>query len=88
MCGFCFIVIGYIFNFLKSQNNFKIFGFLILVLSLFGVILTGERSNGLKALIGFIIFISMIDYVKLRSKIIIFLSIFIIFFLNKFIRLC
>ena len=82
LCGFCFIVIGYIFNFLKSQNNFKIFGFLILLLSLFGVILTGERSNGLKALIGFIIFISMIDYVKLRSKIIIFLSIFIIFFLT------
>ena len=82
LCGFCFIVIGYIFNFLKSQNNFKIFGFLILALSLFGVILTGERSNGLKALIGFIIFISMIDYVKLRSKIIIFLSIFIIFFIT------
>ena len=82
LCGFCFIIIGYIFNFLKSQKNLKIFGFLVLVLSLFGIILTGERSNGLKALIGFIIFISMIDYVKLRSKIIIFLSIFIIFFLT------
>ena len=45
-----------------------------------GVILTGERSNGLKALIGFLIFISMIDYVNLRSKIIAFLSIFIILF--------
>ncbi len=82
LCGFSFIVVGYIFNFLKSQKNLKIFGFLILVLCLLGVILTGERSNGLKALIGFIIFISMIDYVKLRSKIIIFLSIFIIFFLS------
>jgi len=82
LCGFCFIVIGYIFNFLKSQKNLKIFGFLILLLCLFGVILTGERSNGLKAIIGFIIFISMIDYVKFRSKIIIFLSIFTIFFLT------
>ncbi len=82
LCGFCFIVIGYIFNFLKSQKKLKIFGFLILALTLLGVILTGERSNGLKALIGFIIFISIIDYVKLRSKIIIFLSIFIIFFLT------
>ena len=41
--------------------------------------LTGERSNGLKALIGFIIFISIIDYVKFRNKILILLSIFIIF---------
>ena len=68
MCGFCFIVMGYIFNLLKSQNNLKIFGFLILALCLFGVILTGERSNGLKALIGLVIFISMIDYVKLKVK--------------------
>ena len=82
LCRFCFIVIGYIFNFLKSQKNLKIFGFLILLLCLFGVILTGERSNGLKAIIGFIIFIFMIDYVKFRSKIIIFLSIFTIFFLT------
>ena len=82
LCGFCFIVMGYIFNLLKSQKNLKIFGFLILALCLFGVILTGERSNGLKALIGFVIFISMIDYVKLRSKIIIFLSIFIVFFIT------
>ena len=44
--------------------------------------LTGERSNGLKALIGFSIFISIIDYVKLRSKILILLSIFSIFFLT------
>jgi len=41
--------------------------------------LTGERSNGLKALIGFIIFISIIDYVKFKNKILILLSILIIF---------
>ena len=33
------------------------FGFLIIILCLVGVMLTGERSNGLKALIGFLIFI-------------------------------
>ena len=80
LCGFCFIVTGYILNFLKSKKIFKIFGFLLILLSLVGVILTGERSNGLKVLIGFLIFISIIDYVKLRSKIIAFLSIFIILF--------
>ena len=80
LCGFCFIVTGYILNFLKSKKFFKIFGFFLILLSLVGVILTGERSNGLKALIGFLIFISIIDYVNLRSKIIAFLSIFIILF--------
>ena len=82
LCGFCFIVTGYILNFLKSHKILKIFGFLLILLILVGVILTGERSNGLKALIGFLVFISIIDYVKLRSKIIVFISIFIIFFLT------
>ena len=52
LCGFSFIILGYILNFLKSKKIFKIFGFLIILLCLVGIILTGERSNGLKALIG------------------------------------
>ena len=82
LCGFCFIVSGYILNNLKSKKILKILGFTIVLLSLLGIILTGERSNALKALIGFLIFISIIDYVKLKSKILIFLSIFTIFFLT------
>ena len=80
--GFSFIILGYILNFLKSGNVQKIFGFLIIFLCLVGVMLTGERSNGIKILIGFSIFMFMIDYVKLRSKILIVLSIFSIFFLT------
>ncbi len=82
LCGFCFIILGYIFNFLKSQKILKIFGFLLILFSLAGVMVTGERSNGLKTLIGLIIFISIIDYVKLREKILIFLSFLMIFFLT------
>ena len=82
LCGFSFIILGYIFNYLKSQKSLKIFGILIALLCLVGIMLTGERSNGLKALIGFIIFISLIDYVKLRSKILILLSFFVIFFVT------
>ena len=82
LCGFCFIVLGYILNFLKSQKISEIFGLLLILPILVGIILTGERSNGLKALIGLIIFISIIDYVKLKGKILTFLSIFIIFFLS------
>ena len=82
LCGFCFIISGHVLNFLKSHKVLKIFGFLIVLFSLVGIIFTGERSNSLKALIGFLIFISIIDYVKLRSKVLIFLSIFTIFFLT------
>ena len=82
LCGFCFIISGHVLNFLKSHKVLKIFGFVIVLFSLVGIIFTGERSNSLKALIGFLIFISIIDYVKLRSKVLIFLSIFTIFFLT------
>ncbi len=82
LSGFCFIVSGYILNYFKPKKILKIFGFFIVFISLVGIILTGERSNALKVLIGFLIFISIIDYVELKNKILIFLSIFVIFFLT------
>ncbi len=80
ICGFSFIVLGFILNFLKSNKMFKLLGFFIILFCLIGIILTGERSNGLKALVGFLIFISIIDYVKLKNKIFFFLAIFTMFF--------
>jgi len=81
ICGFFFIITGYVLNLLKSQKIPKIFGFLLILLCLVGVIITGERSNSLKFLIGSLIFISLIDYITFKRKILIFLSIFTIFFL-------
>ena len=81
ICGFFFITIGYVLNLLKSQKIPKIFGFLLILLCLVGVIITGERSNSLKFLIGSLIFISLIDFITFKRKILIFLSIFTIFFL-------
>ena len=80
ICGFSFIVLGYILNFLKSNKILKLFGFLIILFCLIGIIITGERSNGLKALMGFLIFIFIIDYVKFKDKILFLLAIFAIFF--------
>ncbi len=82
ICGFSFIVLGYILNFFRSQKNFKILGFIIILFCLVGIMLTGERSNGLKALIGFLIFITIIDYVRLRNKILILFGFLAIFFLT------
>ena len=76
----------YIYNcgpyskFLKVKKTFKVLGFILILLCLIGVILTGERSNSFKALIGFSIFILIIDYVKLKIKLSYFLP--FCYFLN------
>ena len=80
ICGFTFIILGYILNFLKSTKISKLIGFLLILLCLVGVIITGERSNGLKVLMGLFIFIFIIDYVKLKNKLLIFTAILTIFF--------
>ena len=80
ICGFSFIIFGYILNFLKSKKFLKVLGFIIILFSLFGIILTGERSNSLKAIIGIMIFVSIIDFVKLKQKILIFTVIIATFF--------
>ena len=80
ICGFSFIVLGYILNSLRSQKIFKIFGLIIILACLIGIILTGERSNGFKALLGFLIFITIIDYLKLKVKILFLSSFLAIFF--------
>ena len=79
ICGFSFIIFGYILNIFKSPKIFKLIGFIIILFCLVGIMLTGERSNGLKALIGIVIFFSIIDYIKLKQKILIFIAFFAIF---------
>ena len=81
ICGFSFMIFGYILNFFKSKKILKIFGFLIILFCFVGIMLTGERSNSLKALIGIVIFISIIDYIKFKQKVLIFAAFFAIFLL-------
>ena len=80
ICGFSFIIFGYILNFFKSKKILKVLGFIIILFCIVGIMLTGERSNSLKALIGFVVFISIIDYFKLKQKILIFTTIVMTFF--------
>ena len=79
ICGFSFIIFGYILNIFKSPKILKLIGFMIILFCLVGIMLTGERSNGLKALIGIVIFFSIIDYIKFKQKILIFIVFFAIF---------
>ena len=52
ICGFSLIIFGYFLNFLKSKKILKVFGLIIILFCIVGIMLTGERSNSLKALIG------------------------------------
>ena len=72
MLGFSFISIGYLID--KSKKNNLFHAFLIVLLMLFfttSVILTGERSNTIKFIIGLIIFIFLSNnYIFAKKKII------------------
>lgn len=77
--GFIFLLIGFVLSNFK-KDIFSIFlSFLILTIFLVGILITGERSNTIKVFVGCFIFLFFIDFIKLRTKIIIiflFLGIF------------
>ena len=71
--GFIFIICGHLF--LIFKNNKKLYPplFLLFLAFLFSIIITGERSNSLKVLFGAILFLSCLDFIKLKSKVLLFL---------------
>jgi len=66
--AFCLILIGFLFQFYGSTHKNKIF--LISFIFLIAVILTGERSNSIKALIGLFLFYTVYSEFNLKKKII------------------
>ena len=68
--GFYLIIIGYLFYIKKNTiNKYK---YIILIFSIFfliAIILTGERSNAIKAIFGFILFYFFNDFFKFKEKI-------------------
>ena len=72
--GLLFLVFGYIFLLLKKKNNFyKYLSLVIFVLLLTSVLVTGERSNTIKAVLGFSIFILCLDFFRIKFKLFFFL---------------
>ena len=67
--GFYLIIIGYFFslknNFLKNNKNIII---IISIFFLLAILLTGERSNTIKAFLSFLIFYALNDSFKLKQK--------------------
>ena len=67
--GFYLILIGFLFNELKDKKKF-IFGFALIILILYAILLSGERSNAIKAFIGLFLFLSFMKSFNLKTKII------------------
>ena len=78
--GFYLIIIGYLFYINKNiSNNYK---YVILIFSIFfisAIILTGERSNAIKAISGFFLFYFFNDFFKIKEKIFAILLLILIF---------
>ena len=84
--GFYLIIIGYLFYIKKNTTNK--YKYIILVISIFfiiAIVLTGERSNSIKAISGFFLFYFFNDFFKFKEKIfsILLLIILFIFLLNS-----
>jgi len=78
--GFCFICSGFFFEKYKYNHNISItIGFLITIFFIISIILTGERSNIIKAICGLILFVLLFNKEKInKKKIILTLTIIII----------
>ena len=83
--GFYLVIIGYFFYINKNISNMH--KYIILIFSIFfiiAIILTGERSNSIKAIFGFFLFYFFNDFFKFKEKIfsILLLILMFVFLLN------
>ena len=78
--AFIFIIIGYFFDkFIEKDLKFKILLVLIIFFLFSAVLITGERSNGIKTLLGLILFFILNKKLNFNFKILTFLCVITIF---------
>jgi len=77
--GFYLLIVGFLMIELKKKNFLLIF--LILILFILAILLTGERSNTIKAFLGLSFFILLIDKINLKKKIVLLSATIILVFL-------
>ena len=67
--AFFLIIIGYLFNLIsKTSIQYKNVILFFSIIFIFAILLTGERSNSIKALIGFLSFYFFNDFFRLKQK--------------------
>lgn len=81
--GFYFMLSGFLFD--KLNDKKIIIPYIIMIIILGVIILTGERSNSIRALLGFILFIIFLKKINFKKKIILIIAIIslIIFFISN-----
>jgi len=78
--AFMFIIIGYFFDkFIEKDLRFKFLLIFIIFILFLAVLITGERSNGIKAALGLILFFILNKRLNFKFKIITLLSVITIF---------
>ena len=77
--GFYLIVIGFLFNEFKENRNFLVI--LLSIIFIISILLTGERSNTLKAIIGISIFFILYKNLNIKKKVILVLTTILLIFL-------
>ena len=84
--GFLLIIIGYLANNINGDKKKLLLFFVITLSFLICIFLTGERSNTIKILFAFTIFLSISNFISLKKKILSFfilLSLIGVIFLNS-----
>lgn len=74
--GFLFLIIGF---YTTKYKNQKVIPLTFIVISLLAIFCTGERANTIRFILGIFLFLAILDYFKIRLKII-FLFLFIAIF--------
>ena len=74
--GFVFLISGYLLSKLKNEKLSNILTILLIFIFFVSIILTGERSNTIKAFFGVSIFILILDNLKIKHKIFFFILLF------------
>ena len=80
--GFFLIIIGFLFNEFKDNRNYLIILFSIIFI--ISILLTGERSNTLKAILGISFFFILYKNINLKKKVIIVLTTILLIFIIAF----
>ena len=80
--GFYLIIVGFLLNELKYSKNYFIILFSIIFI--ISILLTGERSNTIKAVLGISIFFMLYKNLNIKKKIIIYLSMIVLILILVF----
>ncbi len=73
--SFSIVLLGFLFQF--NKKKFKLLNFIVPLIFLVAILITGERANFLKSLIGVILFFIITKEINLKKKLIFFILILI-----------